>query len=49
MLNIESAIVMLYEKYKRAKEYGLEKPISYALYNTWQYFEKIENGPLLNH
>lgn len=42
---IGDAIVLLYEEYKRAKDIQwVNKPISYALYHTWKFFDEKEKN-----
>lgn len=42
---IGDAMVMLYEEYKAAKNmHHVRKPVSYALYQTWKYFDRIEKA-----
>lgn len=41
---IGKAIVLLYENYIKAQELDfVKKPISYALYKTWEYMDSVEN------
>lgn len=43
MEEIRDAIKMLKDNFKRAdKNVYIQKPISYALYTTWKYFNQIE-------
>ena len=40
---IGDAMILLYEEYKKAKNMKhVQKPISYALYQTWQFYDRIE-------
>ena len=42
-VDIGKAIVCLYENYKKAVEdSSVMKPVSYALYQTWKYVDRIE-------
>lgn len=42
---IGDAIVYLYEEYKKAKEHEwVNKPVSFALYQTWKTFDHIEKS-----
>jgi len=42
-MEIRDAIKMLKDNFKRAdKNVYIQKPISYALYKTWRYFNEIE-------
>lgn len=44
-LFIGDAIIQLYEQYKIAKALDfVKKPISYALYQTWKLYDKIEKS-----
>ena len=41
---IGDAMVMLYEEYKAANSKHIRKPVSYALYQTWKHFDRIEKA-----
>ena len=43
--SVENAIRLFLELYDDAKKNKIvQKPISYALYHTWQYFDTIEKA-----
>ena len=44
-MTIEKAIHLLLEEYKKAKKNDyILKPISFALYNVWKYFDSREKS-----
>lgn len=44
-VDIWKVIVLLYENYKKALDQDfVMKPISYALYHTWKYVDKVEKS-----